>query len=1372
MVIPKVLLWMALIGAAIVPVSCLLADSHPPSPAHHAGLPIRFERSDASEFRSHGSHQTVVLKTGAATILAPSGSIRMTFPGSRSVPPVADDSQPSIANYFLGSNPANWRTNVPAYSRVRYRNLYPGIDLVFYGNAGKIEYDFAVSPGADPSPIRIALEGARQISLTEHGDLAIITAGAEIAFLKPRIYQDSGNARHTVAGRYQLMNGTVRLKLGRYDRSLPMIIDPALTYASFFGGTGDETAYAVATDPSGNMYIAGSTSSTDLPGATSQFGGGFFDGFVAKFSPAGALLYSTYLGGSGDEQAYGLAVDSQGNAYMTGYTTSTNFPVTQGAYGGRLIGSRNAFVAKLNPAGTSLLYSSYLGGSGSDTGYGIAVDGSGDMFITGSTSSTNFPVSAGAYRGAYSGGSSDAFVTALNTSGSSLLYSTYLGGSDQDQAYAIALDARGDAYVAGETLSADFPNTPGLIQAAENGSYDGFVAALNPSGTALIYSTFLGGTLDDYACGIAVDSSGNAYVSGYTGSTNFPHTSGVLQPGNAGGYDAFVTKINPSGTALVYSTYLGGSGDDYALPIAVDSGGNAYITGDTTSTDFPITADAAQSSALGAYAAFVAVLNSDASALWYGTYLGGSASQTGWGIALSPTQQVIAVGYTASSDFPVTTNAFQATLAGATDAFVAEFSAVTLPMLSIAKTHTGNFTQGQTGATYSVIVSNSATTGQTSGAVTVTEIVPAGLTLASMAGTGWSCPAGGNTCTRNGPLSAGSAYPPITVTVNVSQTVANQVTNQVSVAGGGAPVANTQDITSISLQTQTITFGPLANQALGTAPFPVSANSSSGLPVSFASTTSSVCTVSSATVTLVAIGTCTIQATQLGNTNYTAASSVNQSFTVTAAIAVSGTASLSFANTIVGKSSATQTVTLQNSGNAALTITSIGPTGSDAADYQYAADPVHPCPISPATLGAGATCTLDVAFVPVSQGSHNNAQIAITDNSGNMAGATQTLGLAGTAIVLSSIAVSANSMSLVYNNTEQFTATGTYSDTSTADLTSQVVWSSSPPGVATVSSSGLATAVAAGQTNITATQSGVTSNSFQLTVLPGTPASISVSSGSGQSATVGMAFAGQLQALVKDGGDDAVPNASVTFTAPSNGASGTFANGLATYTTTTNGSGIATSLTLTANATAGSYSVTAAVTGVTTTASFSLTNLKVPVLAITEAPAGTFVQGQNAVYTVTVGNAAGAGPTSGTVTVTEAVPNGLTLMGMSSGTTWSCTLLSASCTTNTVLNPGSKYPSITVTLSMPYNAPASVSNQVSASGGDSATTSVAESTPVLSACDISQDGNTNVADIQQIINEVLGVAPAVNDLNGDAVVNVLDVHIVINAVLGLGCSAS
>jgi uncharacterized repeat protein (TIGR01451 family) len=604
------------------------------------------------------------------------------------------------------------------------------------------------------------------------------------------------------------------------------------------------------------------------------------------------------------------------------------------------------------------------------------------------------------------------------------------------------------------------------------------------------------------------------------------------------------------------------------------------------------------------------------------------------------------------------------------------------------------------------------------------------------------------------------------VTVGTCTIQATQAGN--AVYSSAAPVNQSFTVTQGS---QTITFGALSNQALGTAPFPVSATASSGLTVSFASTTSSVCTVSGSSVTFVAIGTCTIQATQAGNAVYFAATPVNQSFTVTAGLASPGTGSLSFPNTIVGQSSAARTVTLQNSGNTALTIASIAPAGTDAANYRYTADAVHPCPISPATLGAGAACTLDVTFVPASPGAHNNAQIAIVDNSGNVAGATQTIGLAGTGIVLSSITVSASSASLAYNTTEQFTAIGTYSDNSTAILTSQAAWSSSAASVATIGVGGLATAVAGGQTNITAAQSGVTSNNFQLTVLPGTAAVISISGGSGQSAAVGTAFAGPLQALVKNSGGNAVPNASVTFTAPSSGASATFANGLASYTTATNSSGIATSLTLTANATAGSYSVTAAVAGVTATASFSLTNLKGPFLTITETPVGAFIQGQSAVYAVTVGNAAGEAPTSGTVTVTEAVPAGLALLGMSGGATWNCSL-AGSCTTNAVLNAGSTYPSITVTLSLPYNVPPLVANEIGVSGGGSAAAIATDPTPVVSACDVTLGNTASVADVQKMIDEALGLAQAANDLNGDREVNVLDVQIVMNAVMNLGCSAS
>ena len=319
---------------------------------------------------------------------------------------------------------------------------------------------------------------------------------------------------------------------------------------------------------------------------------------------------------------------------------------------------------------------------------------------------------------------------------------------------------------------------------------------------------------------------------------------------------------------------------------------------------------------------------------------------------------------------------------------------------------------------------------------------------------------------------------------------------------------------------------------------------------------------------------------------------------------------------------------------------------------------------------------------------------------------------------------------------------------------------------------GLATAVAVGQTNITATLSGVTSNSFQLTVLAGTPASISVYGGSAQSAIAGTAFAGLLQAVVKDAGGNPISNAPVTFTAPSSGAGGAFSNGLTTCTAATNSSGIATSLALSANSTAGAYSVTAAVSGVAAAATFSLTNVKAPALMITETPMNTFVQGQNAIYSVTVGNPASAGPTSGTVTVTEAVPPGLILTGLNGGSTWNCSVPSASCSTNAVLNPGFNYPSITITLAVPYNSPAASANDVSVSGGGSAKAIAIDPTPILNACTVTQDNTTTVADVQMIINEALGVASSSNDLNGDGVINVVDLQIVVNSAMGQGCSAS
>ncbi len=458
-----------------------------------------------------------------------------------------------------------------------------------------------------------------------------------------------------------------------------MVTNPVLPYSTYLGGSSDDVANAVTTDSAGNVYVAGYTASTNFPTTTGAYKtanqGGVYDAFVSKFSPAGTLVYSTYLGGSGNDIAYGIAVDSAGNAYVTGSTSSADFPTTTGAYRTAYNGgTTDAFVVKLNPTGTALVYSTYVGGIGDDIAYGIALDSTNQTTITGSTTSLNFPTSSGAFQTAYGGGLTNAFVARLNPAGTALTYSTYLGGTGQDAGYGIAVDSQGLAYVTGYTQSTNFPTTTGAVQTSYAGSSDAFVTALNTTGTAQVYSTYLGGSSDDYGFGIAVDAASNAYVTGYTSSPNFPTTTGALQTSIKGGYDAFVSKISPAGNTLGYSTYLGGSGDDFGLAIAVDSAGNVYLTGETASTDFPATANASQSVLPGTYSALVVKLNSAGNSLTYGSYLGGSGFDTGYGIAVNAARSAYVTGYTVSSDFPTTSGAVSQTLAGGSDAFLSQIS--------------------------------------------------------------------------------------------------------------------------------------------------------------------------------------------------------------------------------------------------------------------------------------------------------------------------------------------------------------------------------------------------------------------------------------------------------------------------------------------------------------------------------------------------------------------------------------------------------------------------------------------------------------------------------------------------------------------------
>ncbi len=621
----------------------------------------------------------------AASRASKSAVVRMRLIGANRSPEiVAEGELPGKANYFIGNDPEKWRTNVETYARVRYRQVYPGVDLVYYGNQRQIEHDFVVSPGSNPTRIVLDFRGADKLEVDGEGNLVLETAGGTVALRRPAIYQEIDGVRREISGGY-VRKGARRVgfAVAAYDAGKPLIIDPMLVYSTYLGGSSEDVARGIAVDSSGNAYVAGDTVSTDFPTASpiQAVNADTHNAFVTKINAAGsALVYSTYLGGSSGDVAEAIAVDSLGNAYVAGFTLSTNFPTVNPIQAANA-GGRDAFVAKINPAGSALVYSTYLGGSGDfDFAFGIAVDASDNAYVTGRTNSTNFPT-VSPIQAANAGGD-DAFVAKINAAGNALVYSTYLGGSGGNGASAIAVDSSGNAYVTGFTASTNSPTVSPIQAAFGGGVVDAFVTKINAAGSALVYSTYLGGSGNDQAQAIAVDSSGNAYVAGVTESTNFPTVS-PIQAANADGFDAFVAKINAAGSALVYSTYLGGSQDDVASGIAVDSSRNAYVAGSTASTNFPA-ANPIQGCNAGAQDAFVAKINAAGSALVYSTYLGGNDLDAVLGIAVDSSRNAYVAGLTASTNFP-TASPIQATYGGGFfDAFVAKIASTPKPIVPFA----------------------------------------------------------------------------------------------------------------------------------------------------------------------------------------------------------------------------------------------------------------------------------------------------------------------------------------------------------------------------------------------------------------------------------------------------------------------------------------------------------------------------------------------------------------------------------------------------------------------------------------------------------------------------------------------------------------
>ena len=1046
--------------------------------------------------------------------------LRMKMEGARGTPTITGvDKLPGVSNYLIGKDPSKWRRGVATYAKIQYSEVYSGIDLVYYGNQHQLEYDFVVKPGADPKQVSLAFDGAQKMALdSASGNVALETAAGSMALRKPVIYQIENGQRRLIEGNYKFQgNGQLAFDVKDYNRAEPLVIDPVLVYSTYLGGSSDDGGYGLTVDSLGHAYLTGYTDSTDFPIAGTSITSapnGNYEGFVAELSSDGtSLVYSTYLGGSGGDYGSDVALDSNGNAYVVGSTSSTDFPVTANAFQSSLAtgATSNVFLSKLSADGQSLLYSTYLGGGGIDYGFGIAVDGNQNAYVTGETTSgspTPFPTTSSAFQSALNSPYGNGFISRIDTTATgaaSLIYSTFLGGTTSgywywDQGTSIAVDAKQNVYVVGMACSTNFPITSATAYQTRgnvNGSaYLTRIDTTQSGSPGLIYSTYLGGTgSTDQAASVALDSTGKVYLTGGTGSSDFPVTTNVTnsEPGKA-----FVAKFDTTlsqSASLVYSTLVGGSSGEFSGAIAVDPNGNAYFSGWTSSSDFPVTPDAIQSTkGTGVDNSFLAVLSSDASKILYGTYLGGNGSSNlteyMYGLALDPSNNIYVAGGTGSSDFQTTSGTIQTSLNGSSDAFIAKLTALPIPIISSLSPLSGvngaqitinglNFgsSQGSSTVTFGTETAPIVTWSDTAIVAQVPAFAPIGLLQVTVTTSLESSNSEPFTVTNPPPvitsLSPTSGAPGTLVTITGSQFGSTQgqsvnfngvsasisswsATSITAYVPAGTSSGNVTVTTGTNLTSNGVSFTvPLIVTGLNTNSGPV------GAPVTITGTGfgaaqgSSTVTFNGATAVISSWSASGISVTvpsgaTSGNIVVTVsgASSNGANFTVLPAPVIS---SLSLTSGPVTTSVViTGTEFGATQGRSAITF-----NGATAAISSWSATSIATAVPVGATTG-NVVVTLDGV-------ASNGVNFTVT------------------APPLVSIVVTPASPSVFVNGAEQFGATGTYLDGTTQDLTASSTWSSTDTPIATISSSGLATAIALGQVTIQASIGSV-SGSATLTV--------------------------------------------------------------------------------------------------------------------------------------------------------------------------------------------------------------------------------------------------------------------------------------------------